>query len=122
MQLFWRRLRRDKVAMTALAFIVLLIFVAIFAPLIVKIARRAGPAASRTRRRSTCSARPTGPSAEHWFGVDRLGRDVFSRTIYGARVSLEVALIATGIAVVIGTASAWSPASTAAGSTRSSRA
>ena len=45
---------------------------------------------------------PTGPSAEHPFGVDRLGRDIFARTIYGARVSLEVALIATGIAVVIG--------------------
>jgi ABC-type dipeptide/oligopeptide/nickel transport system permease subunit len=47
---------------------------------------------------------PTGPSAEHPFGVDRLGRDVFTRVVYGTRVSLEVALIATGIAVFIGTA------------------
>ena len=81
----------------------LLIVVAVFAPLIVSIAGTPGPARRRARRRSTCSARPTGPSAEHPFGVDRLGRDVFSRTVYGARVSLEVALIATGIAVFIGT-------------------
>ena len=45
---------------------------------------------------------PTGPSSAHPFGVDRLGRDVFSRTIYGSRVSLEVAFISTGIAVLIG--------------------
>jgi ABC-type dipeptide/oligopeptide/nickel transport system permease subunit len=47
---------------------------------------------------------PTGPSADHPFGVDKLGRDVFSRTVYGSRVSLEVAVIATGIAVLIGVA------------------
>ena len=75
---------------------------AFFAPADRRVAGTPGPKAQ-----SSDGARPfgspTGPSAEHPFGVDRLGRDVFSRTIYGARVSLEVALIATGIAVVIGT-------------------
>ncbi|MET0683845.1 MAG: ABC transporter permease [Solirubrobacteraceae bacterium] len=102
MQLFWRRLRRDKVAMTALAFIILLIFVAIFAPLIVKALGAPDPLEQNSEALDVFGT-PTGPSSEHWFGVDRLGRDVFSRTIYGARVSLEVAFISTGIAVVIGT-------------------
>jgi peptide/nickel transport system permease protein len=102
MQLFWRRLRRDKVAMTALAFIILLIFVAVFAPLIVKAIGAPDPLEQNSEALDVFGT-PTGPSAEHWFGVDRLGRDVFSRTIYGARVSLEVAFISTGIAVVIGT-------------------
>jgi peptide/nickel transport system permease protein len=101
MQLFWRRLRRDKVAMTALAFIVLLIGMAILAPAIVSIAGTPGPKTQSSEALDVFGT-PTGPSSEHPFGVDRLGRDVFSRTIYGARVSLEVAFIATGIAVVIG--------------------
>ena len=103
MQLFWRRLRRDKVAMVALGFIVLLVGMAILAPAIVAIA---GTPAPRTQSSDALDlfGTPTGPSAEHPFGVDRLGRDVFSRTVYGARVSLEVAFIATGIAVFIGVA------------------
>jgi ABC-type dipeptide/oligopeptide/nickel transport system permease subunit len=101
MQLFWRRLRRDKVAMTALVFIVLLVLMAIFAPLIVDIAGAPGPKAQSSDALDLFGG-PTGPSPEHWFGVDQLGRDVFARTIYGARVSLEVALIATGLAVFIG--------------------
>ncbi|WP_224962017.1 oligopeptide ABC transporter permease [Geomonas subterranea] len=43
------------------------------------------------------------PSASHWFGTDELGRDVFTRVVYGARVSLKVGFVAVGIAVVIGT-------------------
>jgi len=102
MQLFWRRLRRDKIAMTALVFIVLLIIIAFAAPLIVWAAGTPGPKTQSSGALDVFGT-PTGPSAEHPFGVDRLGRDVFARTVYGARVSLEVALIATGIAVVIGT-------------------
>ena len=46
---------------------------------------------------------PTGPSSAHPFGVDELGRDVLSRVIYGARVSLEVGIFGTAIAAVLGT-------------------
>ena len=102
MQLFWRRLRRDRVAIVALTFIVLLIVMAIFAPLIVSIAGTPGPRVQSSESLDLFGT-PTGPSGEHPFGVDKLGRDIFSRTVYGARVSLEVALIATGIAVFIGT-------------------
>jgi peptide/nickel transport system permease protein len=103
MQLFWRRLRRDKVAMTALVFIVLLIAMAIFAPVIVEIAGTADPKAQNSEALDPFGG-PTGPTDEFPFGVDQLGRDIFSRTIYGSRVSLEVAFIATGLAVLIGTA------------------
>ena len=101
MQLFWRRLRRDKVAMAALGVIATLIVVAVLAPVIVSVVGAPDP---KTQNPDSLDlfGTPTGPSSEHWFGVDRLGRDVFSRTIYGARVSLEVAFIATGLAVIIG--------------------
>jgi len=46
----------------------------------------------------------SGPSAEHWFGADNIGHDVFSRTIYGARRSLAVSAVATMIGLVIGAA------------------
>jgi peptide/nickel transport system permease protein len=102
MQLFWRRMRRDRVAMTALGFIVALIAMAILAPVIVSIAGTPDPKAQSSTALDLFGS-PTGPSGDHPFGVDQLGRDIFSRTVYGSRVSLEVALIATGLAVLIGT-------------------
>jgi peptide/nickel transport system permease protein len=101
LQLFWRRLKRDKVAMTALLFIALLVIVAIFAPLIVS---ALGAPKPNIQSRETLDdfGLPSGPSSEHWFGVDDVGRDVFSRVMYGARVSLQVAIIATAISVVVG--------------------
>jgi len=44
----------------------------------------------------------TGPSWQHWIGTDTLGRDLFTRVLYGGRVSLTVGLIATGVALVVG--------------------
>ncbi|OGC03861.1 peptide ABC transporter permease [candidate division WOR-1 bacterium RIFOXYA12_FULL_43_27] len=44
-----------------------------------------------------------GPSLKHWFGTDDLGRDLFSRTLYGARISLTVGIVAVTIAILIGT-------------------
>ena len=102
LQLFWRRFRRDKVAMAALFFIVVLVLVAIFAPLIVKAVGAPEPNVQDPNALDDFGL-PAGPSADHIFGVDQIGRDVFARTIYGARVSLTVALIATALIVVIGT-------------------
>ena len=87
-QLFWRRFRRDRVALVSLGFIALLVV------------RRARRAAGRLARRRARAQRaeperldafgsPIGPSAAHPFGVDQLGRDVFARVIYGTRVSLR---------------------------------
>jgi peptide/nickel transport system permease protein len=102
LQLFWRRFRRDKIAMVALAFIVLLILVAILAGPITKLVGAPGPTIQETASLDEFGL-PEGPSSAHLFGVDPIGRDVFSRVLYGAQVSLQVALIGTGLSVIFGT-------------------
>jgi peptide/nickel transport system permease protein len=100
-QLFWRRFREDRLAMASLVFLVLLTLMAIFAPLVVKLAGAPGPNVIDTGALDVFGT-ATGPSSSHIFGVDQIGRDVFSRTVYGARVSLIVAVTSTGIATFIG--------------------
>jgi peptide/nickel transport system permease protein len=102
-QLFWRRFKEDKLALVSLGFIVLLILVAIFAPVVVRIF--GAPTDYDFRDTSALDpvfATATGPSSDHLFGVDKIGRDVFTRTIYGAQVSLIVAFVATFLATTIG--------------------
>src|SRR5581483_119415 len=102
-QLFWRRFRSDRVAMVSAAFIVLVILMAVLAPVLVSLIGLTGPN-QPNQNALDAFGQPTGPSAVHPFGVDELGRDVLARVIYGAQVSLEIAFIATGIAVLIGVA------------------
>jgi peptide/nickel transport system permease protein len=101
LQLFWRRFRKDKVALTAGAFIVTLILVAIFATPIRKLVGAPAPNLQQTTALDDFGL-PKGPSSEHLFGVDQIGRDVFSRVLNGAQVSLAVAFIGTGLSVLIG--------------------
>ena len=101
LQLFWRRFRRDSVAMVAAGFVVLACLVAIFAPLIVKVVGAPDPNVQNPDLLDDFGS-PSGPTAENWLGVDQRGRDVFSRVVYGARISLEVAFISTAIIVVVG--------------------
>jgi peptide/nickel transport system permease protein len=100
-ELFWHRFRQDRLALASLFFIVFLIFVAIFAPVIVEIAGTPPPDERDTSALDVFGT-PTGPSSAHPFGVDAIGQDVFSRTIYGTRVSLIVAFVATGLATMVG--------------------
>jgi peptide/nickel transport system permease protein len=100
-QLFWRRFRRDRVALVSLGFIVLLLVMAIAAPLVVSVLGLPGPNAQNSNLTNAFGA-PTGPSLAHPFGVDQLGRDVASRVIYGARVSLAVGILGTLTATVLG--------------------
>jgi peptide/nickel transport system permease protein len=90
------------VALAALAFIALLVLVAILAPFVIKLFGAPPPDAPSTEALDPTFGSPTGPSSAHIFGVDKLGQDVFSRVVYGARVSLEVAVVATGTAVAAG--------------------
>jgi ABC-type dipeptide/oligopeptide/nickel transport system permease subunit len=101
LQLFWRRFRHDRVALASLGFIALIIVVAIAAPLIVKIFGLPGPNVQDPNATDAFGS-PLGPSSGHPFGVDQLGRDVMSRVVYGARVSLEVGILGTAIATAIG--------------------
>src|SRR5947209_5575420 len=90
--LFWRRFRGDRVAVVSAAIIVLLMLIAIFAPLVTSIFGLQGPNVQNPGALDAFGS-PSGPSGSHPFGVDQLGRDVFSRVIYGARVSLEVGIV-----------------------------
>jgi peptide/nickel transport system permease protein len=100
-QLFWERFREDRVALVVLGFIVLEVAVAFGAPLIVRYLGHP-PNAQYPSVLDPVFGTPTGPSWSFLFGTDTLGRDVFSRVLYGARVSLEVAIVATAFSVVLG--------------------
>jgi peptide/nickel transport system permease protein len=102
LQLFWRRFRRDRVALAALGFIALLIVVAIAAPLVVSLLGLPGPSVQNPNLTNAFGS-PLGPSSAHPFGVDPLGQDIASRVIYGARVSLIVGVVGTAVATVLGT-------------------
>jgi peptide/nickel transport system permease protein len=101
LQLFWRRFRKDRVAMGALIFISVLAFIAIFHSFVVDLFGLPDPNAQNTDLLDDFG-QASGPSAENPLGVDQRGRDILSRVIYGSWVSLQVAFIATGLAVVIG--------------------
>jgi peptide/nickel transport system permease protein len=87
-----KRLKKDKLAIFGLIIIVIFTLAAIFAPFIANY----DPAVQDLL--NTYQA----PSKEHWLGTDELGRDVFTRLLYGGRVSLSVGLISTGISALFG--------------------
>jgi len=91
---FWRKFRKQHVALAAGIFVLLLIAVAIAAPHIVPF---------DPENFFDYDALNAGPSATHWFGVDSLGRDIFSRILAGSRISLEAGFLSVAIGALIGT-------------------
>lgn len=89
---FWRRFRKNKGAVVALVFLVAVVLLAIFAPLVT----RYDPNAQEI------SNRLLGPSADHWLGTDDVGRDTYTRLVYGARTSLFAGAFATFVGLVVG--------------------
>ena len=88
----WLRLKKDKAAMLGLIFILALLLFAII-----------GPAFSPySYEDQNFMQANLAPSAEHWFGTDSLGRDLFVRVLYGARISLSIGIVASLINLVIG--------------------
>ena len=97
----WVRLRRDRVAMISVAVLVALVVIAVAAPLIAQAVGWTPTQQDRTHG-LTPDGLPMAPSARHLLGTDNLGRDILVRTVYGARVSLLVGVVATGLATIIG--------------------
>ncbi len=96
-----RRLRRDRAAMASLVVIVMIVLVAICAPVVAAIT---GHPPNQQYRDTGLSpdGLPRPPSREFWLGTDDLGRDILVRIAYGARVSLLVGVVATGLTVSVG--------------------
>ncbi|MGX9135925.1 ABC transporter permease [Rummeliibacillus sp. JY-2-4R] len=88
----WRRLKSNKLAMFGLYFLIFLSLAAIFIPMFSPHSVTATDLPNQNKA----------PSMENWFGTDEMGRDVFTRTWYGARISLFVGLMAALIDVTIG--------------------
>lgn len=88
----WKRLQKNKMAMFGLIIIVILFLTALFADFI---------APYSYDKQDLLNMFQT-PSAKHLFGTDEFGRDIFSRVVYGSRISLEVGFIAVGISLIIG--------------------
>lgn len=89
-----RRFLRNRAAVVGLVLVIVLALLAVFAPLLAPYA----PDAQNLR------ARLRAPSTEHWFGTDEFGRDILSRVLYGARISLLTGLVPVLSGLVVGTA------------------
>ncbi len=92
----WERLRRNPGAIVGFVLVITFALVAIFAPLVAPDDPRAQDLS--LLREGCCP----GPSADHWFGVDALGRDEFSRVVYGARFSLLIGVVAVAVGLSVG--------------------
>src|ERR1044072_2863185 len=83
----------NRLTVIGVVIVVVLVLVALFAPWI----------APYDVGATDLSIRYLPPSAAHWFGTDSTGRDIFSRVVFGARISLQVGIIVVAVSAVIGT-------------------
>ncbi|HRY29644.1 MAG TPA: ABC transporter permease [Elusimicrobiota bacterium] len=88
-----QRFRKNKLALAGSAILALLVLLALLAPVLVAMDPLQQDVVQRLRP----------PSWSHWMGTDDLGRDVFSRVLFGTRISLVVGIVAVGLALLIGT-------------------
>ncbi|TMH04418.1 MAG: glutathione ABC transporter permease GsiD, partial [Betaproteobacteria bacterium] len=91
---FWRKFRKQHVAVAAGLFVLLLVLIAVIAPWVVPYD------AENFFDYDSLNALP---SMKHWFGVDPLGRDIFSRILMGARISLTAGFVSVAVGALIGT-------------------
>jgi glutathione transport system permease protein len=91
---FWRKFKRQRIALFAGAFVALLVVVAVAAPWIVPY---------DAEKFFDYDQLNAPPSPIHWFGVDSLGRDIFSRILMGARISLAAGFVSVAIGALVGT-------------------
>jgi ABC-type dipeptide/oligopeptide/nickel transport system permease subunit len=100
-RLAYERLRKDRAAKIALGTILVIVLLAIVAPVFAKILGH-GPNQQFIDIGQNANGGPVPPSGTFWLGTDNNGRDLFVRILYGARISLLVGVLATGISVVLG--------------------
>ncbi|MBF4694212.1 oligopeptide ABC transporter permease [Fusibacter ferrireducens] len=91
-QIGFERLKKNRLAMIGFTLLCIVVTISVFAPLLTSYDRDAIDTLNSYQK----------PSAEHWLGTDELGRDTFTRLLYGGRISLSVGLVSTSIAVLIG--------------------
>ena len=89
---FYRELLRQKSALIGASILIFFIIIAIFAPIV----------ATHDPRNADVTTRLQGWSQEHYFGTDKVGRDIFSRIVYGSRISIKVGLVAMTFSISIG--------------------
>ncbi len=90
----WKRLKRSKTAVLGIVLVAIFLGMALFAPVIADYEGQA--------LKINVMERLQGPSADHIFGTDEFGRDIFARVVYGTRISLFVGIISVSIALSIG--------------------
>ena len=100
-RLAYERLRKDRAAKIALGTILVIVLLAILAPVFAKIVGH-GPNQQFIDIGQNANGGPVPPNGTFWLGTDNNGRDLFIRILYGARISLLVGVLATGISVVLG--------------------
>ena len=100
-RLAYERLRKDRAAKIALGTILVIVLLAILAPVFAKILGH-GPNQQFIDIGQNANGGPVPPSGTFWLGTDNNGRDLFIRILYGARISLIVGVLATGISVALG--------------------
>ncbi len=88
----WQRFRKDKLALIGMIFILLMVLLAIFGPMVSPYSYDGMDMLGGNQK----------PNAVHWFGTDKFGRDIFTRVLYGARISLTVGVVAAAINLIIG--------------------
>jgi len=89
---FWRHFKKNRLGVGGLVIIVIVFFIAIFAPFL----------SLYDPGKTDVSLKLKTPSFQHYLGTDQLGRDVFSRMLHGSRISLSVGFVAVGISILIG--------------------
>lgn len=90
----WRRFRRNKAALTAAVLLLALLGLVVLGPVL---------SGYPIHERTNAMTRNLPPDAEHWFGTDTMGRDLFTRTCVGGRASIAIGLVGAVIVVLIGT-------------------
>jgi peptide/nickel transport system permease protein len=89
---FWRHFKKNRLGVGGLVIIIIVFFIAIFAPFL----------SLYDPGKTDVSLKLKSPSFQHYLGTDQLGRDVFSRMLYGSQISLSVGFVAVGISILIG--------------------